>query len=241
MIPAGVALFFLGIGRLGPAAAVGLTAAALAFSAGTFLCIALSDLLPELQFHAHDRLKLSAALLAGFVLMAAASAWEGPEPPRPAPDPRSRRPAATAVGGDGHCDSSSARNSRTNWRPGLDYDEAVSVNASRLAALRAPGIRNRRSPTGTFEDCDACDGHAADSVGIGLGLRLLARPDLAGIGVAGRRRAVPERVALAADARARRPAGRAEGPRGRRHGADLLFVRMPDLERLQPDAQPAGR
>jgi zinc and cadmium transporter len=38
---------------------------ALAFCAGTFLCIACTDLLPELQFHSHDRLKLSAALLAG--------------------------------------------------------------------------------------------------------------------------------------------------------------------------------
>ena len=37
----------------------------LAFCAGTFLCIAGSDLLPELQFHSHDRFKLSAALLAG--------------------------------------------------------------------------------------------------------------------------------------------------------------------------------
>ena len=45
-----------------------LTCAALAFSAGTFLCIALSDLLPELQFHQHDRVKLSAALLAGIAL-----------------------------------------------------------------------------------------------------------------------------------------------------------------------------
>src|SRR5262249_35572758 len=35
MIPAGVALFFLGVGRLGPEAAAELTAAALAFSAGT--------------------------------------------------------------------------------------------------------------------------------------------------------------------------------------------------------------
>jgi zinc and cadmium transporter len=41
---------------------------ALAFSAGTFLCIATSDLLPELQFHSHDRLKLSLALLAGVAL-----------------------------------------------------------------------------------------------------------------------------------------------------------------------------
>ncbi|HEX2974230.1 MAG TPA: ZIP family metal transporter, partial [Tepidisphaeraceae bacterium] len=38
---------------------------ALAFCAGTFLCIACTDLLPELQFHSHDRLKLSVALLAG--------------------------------------------------------------------------------------------------------------------------------------------------------------------------------
>lgn len=38
---------------------------ALGFCAGTFLCIASSDLLPELQFHSHDRLKLSIALLLG--------------------------------------------------------------------------------------------------------------------------------------------------------------------------------
>ena len=38
---------------------------ALAFCAGTFLCIACADLLPELQFHKHDRIKLSLALLAG--------------------------------------------------------------------------------------------------------------------------------------------------------------------------------
>ena len=40
---------------------------ALAFGAGTFLCIALSDLLPELQFHQHDRVKLSGLLLLGVV------------------------------------------------------------------------------------------------------------------------------------------------------------------------------
>jgi zinc and cadmium transporter len=79
MIPGGVVLFFLGVDRLGPTAAASLTAAALAFSAGTFLCIALSDLLPELQFHAHDRLKLSAALLGGLLLMGAATLLEAPE------------------------------------------------------------------------------------------------------------------------------------------------------------------
>lgn len=37
----------------------------LAFSAGIFLCISLGDLLPELHFHSHDRLKLSAMLILG--------------------------------------------------------------------------------------------------------------------------------------------------------------------------------
>lgn len=41
---------------------------ALAFSAGTFICVALSDLLPELQFHHHDRVGLSAALIIGIAL-----------------------------------------------------------------------------------------------------------------------------------------------------------------------------
>ncbi|MFK7770116.1 MAG: ZIP family metal transporter [Mariniblastus sp.] len=38
---------------------------ALAFSAGIFLCISLGDLLPEVHFHSHDRLKLSGMLLLG--------------------------------------------------------------------------------------------------------------------------------------------------------------------------------
>ncbi|QDT74883.1 ZIP family metal transporter [Lacipirellula limnantheis] len=65
-IPVGIVLFFLGMGTessSGP-----LLAYSLAFSAGTFLCISLSDLLPELQFHDHDRGKLSLALLLGLAL-----------------------------------------------------------------------------------------------------------------------------------------------------------------------------
>jgi zinc and cadmium transporter len=81
MIPAGVVLFWLGMGGMRPSSAAAWTAGALAFSAGTFLCIALSDLLPELQFHSHDRFKLSAALLGGFALMAAAAAVEPSDRP----------------------------------------------------------------------------------------------------------------------------------------------------------------
>ena len=92
MIPLGAALFQLGVGRLGPETSAAFTAAALAFSAGTFLCIALSDLLPELQFHAHDRIPLSIALLAGFALMAAAGGWESHEPGKVVLPPRSTAP-----------------------------------------------------------------------------------------------------------------------------------------------------
>jgi zinc and cadmium transporter len=66
-VPLGVVLFMLGIGQA-HAPERYILGAALAFSAGTFLCIATSDLLPELQFHAHDRLKLSAALLLGLAV-----------------------------------------------------------------------------------------------------------------------------------------------------------------------------
>ena len=43
-------------------------AAALAFSAGMFLCIALGDLLPEIHFHDHDRLIMTTVLLLGILL-----------------------------------------------------------------------------------------------------------------------------------------------------------------------------
>ncbi len=62
--PLGALLFYLGAG---PALAsqTALLGSALAFCAGTFLCIACADLLPELQFHSHDRVKLSLALVLG--------------------------------------------------------------------------------------------------------------------------------------------------------------------------------
>jgi len=65
--PLGAALFYLGVSQFADSNAVFL-GCALAFCAGTFLCIAGSDLLPELQFHSHDRFKLSVALLAGLAV-----------------------------------------------------------------------------------------------------------------------------------------------------------------------------
>jgi zinc and cadmium transporter len=79
-IPIGVLIFYFGLmsdsSNPGSPAQQWWVACALAFSAGTFLCISLSDLLPELQFHSHDRLKLSVALLLGLAVAQFASKME---------------------------------------------------------------------------------------------------------------------------------------------------------------------
>jgi zinc and cadmium transporter len=67
LCPAGAILFQLGMRSLTSQQSL-VVGAALAFSAGVFVCIALSDLLPEVQFHSHDRLRLSAALATGLLL-----------------------------------------------------------------------------------------------------------------------------------------------------------------------------
>ena len=61
-------LTFWGAGLLAPAAQDAVIGRALALSAGAFLCISLSDLLPETHFHNHDRGKLAACFLAGIAL-----------------------------------------------------------------------------------------------------------------------------------------------------------------------------
>jgi len=73
--PAGLLLFYAGADQFSWAAPHFL-GAMLAFAAGTFLSIATSDLLPELQFHAHDRGKLSLALLAGVGVSALIGSFE---------------------------------------------------------------------------------------------------------------------------------------------------------------------
>ena len=74
-VPLGAVLFQLGLAGtdLHESQAIG---AAVAFSAGVFLVVSLSDLLPELQFHHHDRGKLSAALLLGVIMAGVASHFE---------------------------------------------------------------------------------------------------------------------------------------------------------------------
>ncbi|MGA0830417.1 MAG: ZIP family metal transporter, partial [Nitriliruptoraceae bacterium] len=66
VVPIGAAMLWLGVSQNGAE----ILPYALAFSAGTFICIATSDLLPELQFHRHDRVGLSAALLVCLALAA---------------------------------------------------------------------------------------------------------------------------------------------------------------------------
>jgi zinc and cadmium transporter len=65
--PLGAVLFVLGVDKFTGNQTL-LVGCALAFSAGVFLCIALSDLLPEMEFHSHSRIPLTVALLTGVAL-----------------------------------------------------------------------------------------------------------------------------------------------------------------------------
>jgi len=67
MCPLGALLFYTGLSQLDAGQGL-MVGCALAFSAGVFLCISLGDLLPEVEFHSHDRIKLSVALLCGIAL-----------------------------------------------------------------------------------------------------------------------------------------------------------------------------
>ncbi|TWT82075.1 zinc transporter ZupT [Planctomycetes bacterium CA13] len=64
--PIGALLFFFGASQM--SAESEFLGWGLAVSAGFFICISLSDLLPEVAFHDHDRLKLTSALLLGVAL-----------------------------------------------------------------------------------------------------------------------------------------------------------------------------
>jgi zinc and cadmium transporter len=82
--PLGAVLFYLGASHFAGSDVIFL-GCALAFCAGTFLCIASSDLLPELQFHSHDRFTLSAALLAGLAIAVLIKQFEAEGQPAPSP------------------------------------------------------------------------------------------------------------------------------------------------------------
>lgn len=64
LCPLGALLFYYGV-DLVAIDPVDMVSAALAFAAGAFICIALSDLLPEVHFHSHDRVKLTVVFLLG--------------------------------------------------------------------------------------------------------------------------------------------------------------------------------
>jgi zinc and cadmium transporter len=67
MCPLGAIGFIFGLGTLAGNENI-VIGCALAFAAGVFLCISLADLLPEVTFHSHDRIWLTAALFLGVAL-----------------------------------------------------------------------------------------------------------------------------------------------------------------------------
>ena len=68
LCPVVVLLTFQGVGMLNELNELHIIGYVMAFAAGVFLCISLSDLLPEIQFHSHDRGILAIAFLVGIGL-----------------------------------------------------------------------------------------------------------------------------------------------------------------------------
>ncbi|MBM4059322.1 MAG: hypothetical protein FJ275_13970 [Planctomycetes bacterium] len=67
VVPVGACFFLASLPLFGGRQDVAL-GVALAVASGTFICIAAADLLPEVQFHAHDRMLLTASLALGLAL-----------------------------------------------------------------------------------------------------------------------------------------------------------------------------
>jgi zinc and cadmium transporter len=93
--PAGALLFCFGTSTLEASELI--TGCALAFSAGAFLCIALTDLLPEALTHSHDKFKLSTCLLLGTALAAGIELLPGHSH-----DASTHHASDAAGGNDGH-------------------------------------------------------------------------------------------------------------------------------------------
>lgn len=87
MCPIGVVLFFLAIGSLDSTLRHHVVGASLGFAAGVFICISLADILPEIQFHSHDKWKLTSALVMGAMLALAIGWLEPPHTHRHQPAP----------------------------------------------------------------------------------------------------------------------------------------------------------
>jgi zinc and cadmium transporter len=90
MCPIGAIFFFAGVQGLGEMRGT-VVGWALGFAAGVFLCISLADILPELQFHQHDRVKLSSWLLLGVGLAYAIGYLEPPHEHDGSPGPNQQQ------------------------------------------------------------------------------------------------------------------------------------------------------
>ena len=75
MCPVGALLFVMGVDQFGTIENQ-LISSALGISAGVFLCISMSDLLPEIEFHTHDQVWLTVCLVAGVATAACLSMLE---------------------------------------------------------------------------------------------------------------------------------------------------------------------
>ncbi len=118
--PAGVLFTFFGVQELGEwrHMAVG---CAMGFSAGVFLCISLADILPEIQFHRHDRIKLTTALLLGVALAFVIGLFESDH----AHDHQAENVQQEAESHDGHNHDGHNHGAPVSAAPDDDHDHSA--------------------------------------------------------------------------------------------------------------------
>ena len=75
VVPVGAITFFISLRLFGDNQGA-ILGAAMAMAAGAFLCIAAADLLPEVEFHSHDRILLTASLALGLAIAWGVSVME---------------------------------------------------------------------------------------------------------------------------------------------------------------------
>ncbi|MFI4874314.1 MAG: ZIP family metal transporter [Blastopirellula sp. JB062] len=97
MCPLGVILFSLTIDHLDSTWRHYAVGGSLGFAAGVFICISLADILPEIQFHSHDKWKLSGVLLLGALLAVAIGWLEPPHAHRHQATPTPKEAVDTAL------------------------------------------------------------------------------------------------------------------------------------------------
>ncbi len=144
MCPLGVMLFHVGAYRIAENHSL-FIAAAVAMAAGVFVCISLSDLLPEIEFHSHDRLLLSGLLTLGLALAWGIGFLEPEHAHSHGAPPQHTAPARTGHSRDGNSRDGNSRDG--NSRDGHSHSDHTHEGHGQGTATVMPAASGSNGPS----------------------------------------------------------------------------------------------